>query len=179
MTPTLLVCTSPTPTGLGVTKDEGCTVVCVVPRPKTALLMPVVPGADPRRPVETLFPFVPAVGMPLELVTLVLTVALEVPDAAAWAYGAGVEACMGAGRLVLDAGIPERPRLVIWLTPLVVGTPLLARPRLRAWLKLEAGLGVSGDWAWLLGVLILEGDVVDVGLGKRILEGAAGAEVLD
>lgn len=143
MTPTLLVCTSPPPTGLGDTMDEGCTAVCVVPRPKTALLMPVVPGADPKSPVETLFPFVPAVGTPLEFVTLALTVALAVPDAAAWAYGAGVEPCRGPGMLVLDAGIPERPRPGIWPTLQVVGAPLLARPRLRAWLRLEAGLGAS------------------------------------
>lgn len=83
MTPTLLACTSPPPIGLGDTKDGGCTVVCVVPRPKTALLKPVVPGADPRRPAEIPFPFVPAVGTPLEFVMLALTVALAVPDAAA------------------------------------------------------------------------------------------------
>lgn len=175
MTPTLLVCTRPPPTGLAGTKDTGCTVPGVVPRPKT-LLMPVVPGADPRRPVETLFPFVPAVGTPLEFVTLALTVALAVPDAAAWAYGAGVEPCSGPGILVLDAGIPERPSPGIWPTALGGGAPVLARPRLRAWLRLETGLGVSGGWTWLLGVLILVGDVVDVGLGKRILEGAAETE---
>lgn len=140
MMPILLVCTSPPPTGLDVIKDEGCPAVCVVPRLKTALLMPVVPGADPKRPVEAVFPFVPAAGIPLEFVTLALIVALAVPDAAAWAYGAGVEACKGPGILVRDAGIPERPRPGIWPTPLVVGTPLLVRPRLIGWLRLEAGL---------------------------------------
>lgn len=179
ITPTLLACTSPPPTGLGVTKDEGCTAVCVVPRPKIALLIPVVPGADPKRPVEALFPFVPAGCTPLEFVTLALTVALAVPDAAAWAYGAGVELCRGPDMLFLDAGIPERPRPGIWPMLLVVGALLLARPRLRAWLRLEAGLGVSGGWAWLLGELILEGEEVDVGLGKRIFEGVAEAEMLD
>lgn len=179
MTPTLPVCPSPPPTGLGVAKDGGCTAACAVPRPKTALLMPVVPGADPKRPVEGLFPFVPAGGAPAEIGAVALTVALTVPDAAAWAYGAGVEPCRGPGMLILDAGIPERPRPGIWPTPLVVGAPLLARPRLRAWLKLEAGLGVSRGWAWLLGVPMMEGEVVDVGLGKRMLEGAAEEEVLD
>lgn len=140
MMPILLVCTSPPPTGLDVIKDEGCPAVCVVPRLKTALLMPVVPGADPKRPVEAVFPFVPAAGIPLEFVTLALIVALAVPDAAAWAYGAGVEACKGPGILVRDAGIPGRPRPGIWPTPLVVGTPLLVRPRLIGWLRLEAGL---------------------------------------
>lgn len=176
MTPTLL-CPSPAPTGLGVTKDEGCTGVGKSTRPKTALLMPVVFGADTNRPAEALVPFVPTAGAPLEFVTLALMVALAVPDAAAWAYGAGVEPCRGPGMLVLDAGNPERPRLEIWLTPLAVGAPVLARPRLRAWHRLEAGLGVSRGWAWLLGAPILEGEVVDMGLGKRAVEGAA--EVLD
>lgn len=179
MTPTLLVCASPPPTGLGVTTDEDCAAVCVVPRPKTALLIPVVPGADPKRPVEAPFPFVPGAEIALEFATLALTIALAVPDAAAWAYGAGVEPCRGPGMLVLDAGIPERPRPGIWPTPLGVGTPLLARPRLRAWLKLEAGLGVSKGWTWLLGALMLEGEVVDVGLGKRLLGAAADTEVLN
>lgn len=170
--PTLLVCTSPTPTGLGINKDKGCTAACVVPRPKTELLMPnVVPGAKPRRPVETLFPFVPAGGTPMEFVRLALTMALAVPDAAAWAYGAEVEPCRGPDKVVLDVTMPERPE--IWPTALVVGTPLLASPRLRAWLRLETGLGVRGDWTWLMTVPTLEGDVVDAGLGKRIPEGAA------
>lgn len=131
MTPTLLG-PSPTPTGLGVTKEEGCTGVGVVTRPRTALLMPAVPGADPKRPVEALFTFGPAAGAPLEFTTLAFMVALAVPDAAAWAYGAGVEPCSGQGKLVLDAANPERPRPEIWLTPAVVGAALLARPRLRA-----------------------------------------------
>lgn len=137
--------------------------------------MPVVPGADPRRPAEAPFPFVPADGTPPEFVTLALTV----PDAAAWAYGAGVETCSGPGRLFLDAGIPERPRPGIWPTLLGVGALLLPKPIVRAWLRLEAELGVSGDWGWLLGALILVGEVADVGLGKRILEGAGGTEELD
>lgn len=81
--------------------------------------------------------------------------------------------------LVLDAGIPERPRPGIWPTLLGVDTILLAKPRLRAWLRLEAGLGASRGWAWLLAVLTLEGEEADVGLGKRPLEGAEKAELLD
>lgn len=38
---------------------------------------------------------------------------------------------------------------------------------------------MSRGCAWLVGVLILEGEEVDVGLGKRTLEGAAETKVLD
>lgn len=83
--------------------------------------------------------------------------------------------------MVLDADNTDKPRPGICPGLLVVGMTLLAKPRLMAWLRDVAGVGVSGDWAWLLGALMQGGEDVEVGLGMRmLLEGVVVAgEVLD
>lgn len=64
---------------------------------------------------------------------------------------------------------PERPRPDIWLAPLVAVTALFPWPKPRLWPKLETELWPSGGCAWRLGVLVLGGEDVEVGVGRRIL----------
>lgn len=110
-------------------------------------------ASRPRPPTAPLVvtPLEPEVGMEVllstEMLDWVLPLKPKPPDAAAWAYGAGVEPEMSPAIVFKGDEWATRPKADIWLPLLVPISPILLNPRPSPSPKVDAGLGtdVSGD----------------------------------
>lgn len=146
-------------TELGGTWGEPGATLCPGTKPKILPLSELWAGLEPSKPSPVPAPLVvtplePEVGMEVlstEMLDCVVLLKPRPPDAAAWAYGAGVDPEMSPAIVFKEVGWPPRPKPVIWLALLVPVMPPLLNPIPNPSPKLDTEVGPEEGCDWELG----------------------------